>query len=107
MVFAKEATNDRRPRLYYLIYQKDGTHAKDTWEPIKEFFCLWQLLKKYYSKNLNKPIVTFLPINKNTPSALIVAYSEVENVFLYLHSSHIYKYFYAHKNPLIQFYYSK
>lgn len=47
IVFAKEAVNSRPQELYYLIYGKRKTHAKDTWETVKEVFYLQPLLKKY------------------------------------------------------------
>lgn len=36
MVFTKEATNNRLPRLYYLIHWKDKTYAENTWGPVEE-----------------------------------------------------------------------
>lgn len=64
MVFAKEAVNGRPPRLYYLIYRKKKTHIENTWEPVEKVSYLQRLLKKYYSENLKKPTVAFLPVNK-------------------------------------------
>lgn len=40
IVFAKEATDSRSSRLYFLIYQKRETYAEDIWEPVKGIFYL-------------------------------------------------------------------
>lgn len=40
IVFAKEATDSRPSKLYFLIYQKRETHAEDIWELVKGIFYL-------------------------------------------------------------------
>ena len=52
MILAEEAIDDRPLGLYYLIFWKDETHAKDTWELVKGISHLWQLLKKYITPKI-------------------------------------------------------
>ena len=71
MIFAKEAIDNRPPGLYYLIYWKGETHAKDTWEPVKEVFYLRRLLKKNHTENPKKPAAASPPIDKGALPPLI------------------------------------
>ena len=64
LIFAKEAIDSKPPGLYYLIHWKRETHAEDTWESVKEISHLRRLLKKYYSKNPDKPTATSPPVDK-------------------------------------------
>ena len=68
MVFVKEAIDDRPHCFYDLIHWKGEMHIEDTSELIERITLLQQLLKKYHTKNPNKRIVTYPPIDKGAPT---------------------------------------
>lgn len=87
MIFAKEAIDSRPPRLYYLIYQKRKTHAKDTQELIKKISYLRELFKKYHMKNSDKPTATSILVDKNALFFLIAICLEAKIVLLNSYSN--------------------
>lgn len=109
MLFAKKTIDDKLPGLYYFIYWKNETHVEDIWELVKEISYLRQLLKKYHTKNPDKPTATSPPIDKSALSPPIVACLRAKIAFFILMLIHspIRKYFHTHKNTYIQLCYSK